>query len=296
MTGWRVDNHGWAIDRRKPLSFTFDGRRVSGFQGDSVASALIASGVSIVGRGFKYHRPRGFWSAGAEEPNGMADIHGAHHRPNVQMTVEAARDDMVLRSINGRPTAERDRSAFLDRFARFIPAAFYYKTFMFPDWHVFEPRIRAMAGLGVLDLQAKGFAATAPANTFCDVLIIGAGPAGLTAALAAAERGRKVIVCDDQPVAGGSLLYREGRIDGRNGRDWAAQTVARLRDLGTEVLTRTTAFGRYEHRLTGLAEDRGEGKAPRLWRVRAAVTILASGAIERGLPFANNDRPASCLL
>ena len=291
MTGWRVDTLGWALDRSHPLSFSFDGRRVTGFHGDSLASALLASGISIVGRSFKYHRPRGFWSAGAEEPNGIADIHGAQHRPNVQMTVEPARDGMVLRSINGSPSAERDRGAFLDRFARFIPAAFYYKTFMFPDWHLFELRIRAMAGLGVLDRQAKGFGPTAPANAFCDVLVIGAGPAGLAAALAAAGQGRKVILCDEQPVAGGSLLYREARIEGLPGRDWAAQAVARLRDLGAEVMTRTTAFGRYEHGLTGLAEERGDGHAPRLWRVRAAETVLATGAIERGLPFANNDRP-----
>lgn len=291
MTGWRSDNHGWAIDRAQPLSFSFDGRRVGGFQGDSLASALLGSGVSIVGRSFKYHRPRGFWGAGAEEPNGMADIHGAHHRPNVQMTVEPARDGMVLRSINGSPSAERDRSAFLDRFARFIPAAFYYKTFMFPDWHLFEPRIRAMAGLGRLDPQAQGFGPTAPASDFCDLLVIGAGPAGLTAALAAAAQGCKVILCDDQPMPGGSLLWREARIEGLSGRDWAAQAVARLRELGARVLTRTTAFGRYEHGLTGLAEDRGEGRAPRLWRVRAAETVLAPGAIERGLPFADNDRP-----
>ena len=291
MTGWRVDGHGWAVDRSRPLSFTFDGRPVPGFHGDSLASALLASGNGIVGRSFKYHRPRGFWGAGAEEANGIADIHGAQHRPNVQMTVEPAQDGMVLRSINGAPTAERDRSAFLDRFARFIPAAFYYKTFMFPDWHWFEPRIRAMAGLGRLDRNAQGFGPTAPANAFCDLLVVGAGPAGLTAALAAAGQGRRVILCDDQPVAGGSLLYREARIGGQEGRDWAAQAIARLRDLGARVMLRTTAFGRYDHGLTGLAEDLGEGHAPRLWRVRAAETVLATGAIERGLPFANNDRP-----
>lgn len=291
MTAWRSDSHGWAIDRSRPLAFRFDGRQVSGFHGDSLASALLGAGVQVIGRSFKYHRPRGFWGAGAEEPNGIADICGVQHRPNVQMTVEPTRDGMVLRSINGAPSAENDRNAFLDRFARFIPAAFYYKTFMFPDWHLFEPRIRAMAGLGRLDPQAKGFGPTAPANAFCDLLVIGAGPAGLAAALAAAGQGRRVILCDDQPLPGGSLLWREARIEGLAGRDWAAQAVARLRDLGARVMTRTTAFGRYEHGLTGLAEDRGDGVAPRLWRVRAQQTVLAVGAIERGLPFANNDRP-----
>lgn len=128
-----------------------------------------------------------------------------------------------------------------------IPAAFYYKTFMFPDWHLFEPRIRAMAGLGTLDRNAQGFAPTVQANLFCDVLVVGAGPAGLMAALAAAEQGKQVILCDDQAVPGGSLLFREARIDGLEGCDWAKQAVARLRERGARVLLRTTAFGRYEH-------------------------------------------------
>ncbi len=175
MSGWRSERSGWAIDRSKGLGFSFDNRDVKGFDGDTVASALLASGIRIIGRSFKYHRPRGFWSAGAEEPNGIADICGKHHRPNVQMTVEPARNGMTLRSINGNPSAEHDRNAFIDRFARFIPAAFYYKTFMFPDWHLFEPRIRAMAGLGALDLQSQGFGPVAPANLSCDLLVIGAG-------------------------------------------------------------------------------------------------------------------------
>jgi len=291
MSGWRDGGQGWAIDRTKPVAFTFDRRRIEGYEGDSLASALLASGVRVVGRSFKYHRPRGFWSAGAEEPNGMADILGTPHRPNVQMTVEPARDGMVLRSINGTPSAERDRHAFLDRFAAFIPAAFYYKTFMVPDWHRFEPRIRAMAGLGALEREAAGFSPTTPANLACDLLVVGAGPAGLTAALVAAERGENVVLCDDQIVPGGSLLYRQARIDGVEGRLWAARTVERLQALGARIFLRTTAFGRYEHNLTGLAEYRGEGKAHRLWRVRSRQTVLATGAIERGLPFADNDRP-----
>ncbi|WP_245443786.1 glycine cleavage T C-terminal barrel domain-containing protein [Mesorhizobium sp. DCY119] len=207
------------------------------------------------------------------------------------MTVEPAADGMVLRSINGAPTAERDRNAFIDHFARFIPAAFYYKTFMFPDWHLFEPRIRAMAGLGRVDTGAQGYGPVDQVNAFCDLLVIGAGPAGLAAALAAAEKGQNVILCDDQAEVGGSLLYRQAQIDALDGRNWSMQVLERLKTLGARVLRRTTAFGRYEHDLTALAERRDHGRAHRLWRVRAGQTILATGAIERGLPFANNDLP-----
>ena len=226
MSGWRTQN-GWALDRSQSLSFTFDGKTIPAIQGDTVASALLASGQRIVGRSFKYHRPRGFWGVGSEEPNGIADVQGARHRPNVQMTLEPAVEGLRLRSINGHPSAEHDRMAFLDRFARFIPAAFYYKTFMLPDWHLFEPRIRAMAGLGRLDPAAQGFAPSAPINATCDVLVVGAGPAGLSAARAEAKAGRRVILCDEGGRPGGSLLFRPARIDGQEGRDWVAATHPR---------------------------------------------------------------------
>lgn len=290
MSGWRTQT-GWALDRTASLTFNFDGKTVSAFKGDTVASALLASGQRIVGRSFKYHRPRGFWGVGSEEPNGIADVQGAQHRPNVQMTLEPAVQGLVIRSINGHPTAEHDRMAFLDRFARFIPAAFYYKTFMSPDWHLFEPRIRAMAGLGRLDPDAQGFGPSAPVNATCGVLVIGAGPAGLTAAKTEAKAGRRVILCDEGSQPGGSLLYRPARIDSQDGRDWAAAMTAELVELGVTVLTRTAAFGRYDHGLTGLAETLPGAAAPRIWRVRATETILAAGAIERHLPFGNNDLP-----
>ena len=290
MSGWRAGG-GWAIDRARPLSFIFDDREVSGFEGDTVASALLAGGASTIARSFKYHRRRGFWGAGTEEPSGIADVCGAQHRPNVQMTVEPARAGMELRSINGNPSAERDRLSFIDHFSRFIPAAFYYKTFMFPDWHLFEPRIRAMAGLGRLDPEARGYATLEPINLHCDVLVIGAGPAGLWEAMIAAEKGRTVVLCDDQRKVGGSLLFRNANIDGEEARAWVAQMLARLRSMGVEVLTGTTAFGRYEHGVTGLAQVQDDGRALRLWRVRSLETVLATGAIERGLPFANNDLP-----
>lgn len=290
MTAWRTEG-GTAIDRGRPLRFSFDGQKVDGLAGDTIASALLASGIGVVGRSFKYHRPRGIWGAGVEEPNALVEVCGPLHQPNVRATTEAAQDGMALRSVNGGPTAARDRNAVIDRFARFIPAAFYYKTFLFPNWHLFEPRIRAMAGLGRIDPEAQGYAAADQVNESCDVLVIGAGPAGLSAALAAAGQGKSVILCDDQTEPGGSLLFRQAEIGGMPGADWVRQSVGRLRSMGARVLTGTTAFGRYDHGLIGLAERRPGALADRLWRVRPKATILAAGAIERGLPFANNDLP-----
>ena len=194
MTAWRTDG-GSAIDRSRPLSFTFDGRTVEGFAGDTLASALLAGGVRVLGRSFKYHRPRGLWGAGVEEPNALVDIAGG--MPNTRATLALAADGMAVRSVNAEPSAQKDRHAFLDAFSRFIPAAFYYKTFMFPDWHLFEPRIRQMAGLGTVDVAAGGPAFAEQVNHHCDVLVVGAGPSGLLAARTAARAGKRVVLCDD---------------------------------------------------------------------------------------------------
>jgi sarcosine oxidase subunit alpha len=288
MTAWRTDG-GTAIDRTRPLAFSFDGRPVQGFAGDTVASALIAAGVSVLGRSFKYHRPRGLWGAGVEEPNALVDIAGG--MPNTRATQALAEDGMTVRSVNAAPDAEKDRHAFIDAFSRFIPAAFYYKTFMFPDWHRFEPRIRAMAGLGVLDGNVTRPAFAEQVNHHCDVLVAGAGPAGLLAARTAVRAGRRVVLCDDGRQPGGSLLFRAATMEGKPGAQWAADTAAELSQAGALVLAGTTAFGLYDHRLVGLHE-KGEGGAPdRLWRVRAGSIVLATGAIERPLPFGNNDLP-----
>ncbi|MGB5801578.1 MAG: 2Fe-2S iron-sulfur cluster-binding protein, partial [Mesorhizobium sp.] len=137
MSARRLASGGSEIDRSRPLSFTFDGRGVQGFAGDTIASALLASGQRVVARSFKYHRPRGLWGAGVEEPNALIDVsRDGRHTPNARATTEAAQEGIAARSVNAVPNAESDRNAFLDRFARFIPAAFYYKTFMWPDWHL----------------------------------------------------------------------------------------------------------------------------------------------------------------
>ncbi len=292
MSGSRLGKGGSEIDRARPLAFTFDGRRVEGFSGDTIASALLASGQRIVGRSFKYHRPRGIWGAGVEEPNALVDMETAAGRiPNARATTQPALDGLVVRSVNAAPSAAADRNAFLDRFARFIPAAFYYKTFMWPSWLLFEPRIRAMAGLGTVDPGWKPQATADQVNHHCDVLVVGAGPAGLAAAARAARAGHSVMLVDEQARPGGSLRHRAGEIDGGPGLGWAEETVAGLRRDGHAVLARTTAFGIYDHNLVALAQRHQDGRPDTLWRVRPRRIVLATGAIERPVPFADNDLP-----
>jgi sarcosine oxidase subunit alpha len=289
MSAERLSTGGSAIDRARPLSFSFDGRKVEAFAGDTIASALLANDVAIVGRSFKYHRPRGVWGSGVEEPNALVDIAG--RGPNMRATTEGARQGLVALSVNASPDAARDRSAFLDRFARFIPAAFYYKTFMWPDWHRFEPRIRAMAGLGKVDPAWTAPEAADQINHHCDVLVVGAGPAGLAAAGLAAHAGKSVLLVDEQMAPGGSLLHRDGEIDGKPPAQWITESLSALTGAGHLFLPMTTAFGIYDHNLVALNQRHQDGRPDTLWRVRPRQIILATGAIERPLPFADNDLP-----
>ncbi|RUU58672.1 sarcosine oxidase subunit alpha family protein [Mesorhizobium sp. M2C.T.Ca.TU.002.02.1.1] len=292
MSASRLTTGGSDIDRDRPLSFTFDGRRVEGFAGDTIASALLASGQAVVGRSFKYHRPRGIWGSGVEEPNALVDVESAAGRvPNARATTVQATDGIRVTSVNASPTAENDRNAVLDRFARFLPAAFYYKTFMWPDWHLFEPRIRAMAGLGIVDSDWKPRQVSDQINHHCDVLVVGAGPAGLAAAASAAAAGHSVVLADDGAHPGGSLRHRAGEVDGVEGRAWVEATVAKLKGAGQLVLSDTTAFGLYDHNLVALNQRHADGRPDTLWRVRPRRIVLATGAIERPVPFANNDLP-----
>jgi sarcosine oxidase subunit alpha len=293
MTAYRLPEGG-SIDRERPVTFTFDGRKVQGFAGDTVASALLANDIKLVGRSFKYHRPRGIWGSGSEEPNALIDVTGAGATTiNNRATVIAAKDGIVARSVNSAPDAVSDKFAYFDRFSRFIPAAFYYKTFMFPNWHLFEPRIRAMAGLGTMDTNWKTSGLAAQINAHCDMLVVGGGHAGLSAALTAARAGKTVILVDERPELGGSLQYRDidASIDGKPVAEWVKSVTDELRALGVTILVNTTAFGIYDHNQTGLNQRHTDGSVDTLWRVRPVETVLATGAIERPLPFANNDLP-----
>jgi sarcosine oxidase subunit alpha len=293
----------------KTARFTFDGKTYHALEGDTVASALLANGVHLVGRSFKYHRPRGILSAGPEEPNALIDVSrdAARRQPNVRAPVQEVFDGMKVESQNRWPSLAFDIGGVNNLLSPFFAAGFYYKTFMWPKaaWEkVYEPFIRKAAGLGVSpteddpDRYANRYA-------HCDVLVAGAGVAGLSAALAAAEAGARVILVDEQPEVGGALHFDTSvKIDGQNGYDWAQATAAKLKAMeNVTVLTRTTAFGYYNHNFVGLVErvtdhlPKPDKKLPRerLWQVRAKRVILATGSIERHMVFANNDRPGIML-
>jgi sarcosine oxidase subunit alpha len=290
MSGWRHPTCG-GIDRSRPLTFTFDGHPLSGFEGDTLASALLASGPRILGRSFKYHRPRGLWGMGGEEPNAILDVTGPEgFTPNVRATQMRLQEGMVLTSVNAAPDAARDRFGIMDLAYRFLPAGFYYKTFMALGWMRWEPMIRRMAGLGRVDPGHHPAADAVPMNARCDLLVIGAGPAGLAAARAAAGQGRAVWLVDEADEVGGSLRWRGGQIDGGDWREFASATVKAVEAAGGRVVTDTTLWGAFDHGLFA-AWERRQGMPDRHWRIRASNVVLAAGAIERPLWFANNDRP-----
>ncbi len=289
--------------------FTFDGAGYAGLEGDTLASALLANGVHLVGRSFKYHRPRGFLSAGAEEPNALVGIHrdAARKTPNVRATVQELYDGLTAVSQNRWPSLKMDVGAVNDLASPFFSAGFYYKTFMWPKaaWkHLYEPQIRSAAGLGVAPDQPDPdhYAAR---YAHCDVLIVGGGAAGLAAALSAAEAGARVIIADEQAEPGGALRFETGtNIEGKDGWAWATEASARLSAMdNVRLLTRTTAFGYYAQNFVGLVEcvsDHLAAPLPdlpreRLWQVRARRVVLATGAIERHMVFPDNDRPGVML-
>ncbi len=275
MSGYRLAAPAGAwIDRARPLRFDFNGNEVQGFAGDTVASALLASGLVHVARSFKLHRPRGVFSCGLEEPSALIDVGlGAERTPDTRATDIEAVDGLVCRPGNAWPSLSFDIAAINARFATLLPAGFYYKTFMWPHWHLFEPTIRAMAGLGV--------AADAPdpdrydeVSRQAEVLVVGGGAAGAQAALAAAQTGGQVLLLEATPHL--------------------AQAEA-LRAAGVECHTRCTVFGLYDHGFAAAVQTVGGVVRERLWKIRAGRTVVAIGAFERPMLFPDNDRPGVML-
>ena len=297
----RVADKG-LIDRSKPVSFSFDGHTFGGFQGDTVASALLANEVRLMGRSFKYHRPRGALTAGSEEPNALITTGtGAGREPNVRATVQEVYDGLVTQSQNAWPSLGFDVMGINDLAAPFLGAGFYYKTFMWPKkfWEaVYEPIIRRAAGLGGLS-GAHNPDTYERAYAFCDLLVIGAGPAGLMAALTAARAGADVILADEDALMGGRLNAETGEVDGKPGSVWAAEIVAELAAMdNVRLMTRTTVTGAYDGGMYGALERvnqhtgrRGDAPLETFWRIAAKQSVLAAGALERPVAFQNNDRP-----
>ena len=297
---------GGQVDRSKEVKFTFNGKHMRGYAGDTLASALLANGQRLVGRSFKYHRPRGILTSGSEEPNALVQLrNGAHQEPNTRATVTELFDGLSATSQNHRGSLEYDLMAVTDLMSRFLGAGFYYKTFMWPKafWEkLYEPIIRKSAGLGSLsmkddpDIYDKGF-------IHCDLLVIGAGPSGLSAALAAGRSGARVVLADEDFAPGGRLNAETLEVEGMSGADWATQSIAELAAMNNvRIMTRTTIYGAYDHGIYGALERctdhlaSADGK-PRqvLWRIYSKRAVLAAGSTERPIAFGNNDRPGIML-
>ncbi|MGB5870601.1 MAG: 2Fe-2S iron-sulfur cluster-binding protein, partial [Albidovulum sp.] len=288
---------GGRIDRSRPLRFCFDGRDYTGFAGDTLASALLANGVRIAARSFKYHRPRGIMGAGVEEPAVLVELEGDQASGNRPATTVPLTDGLVARSVNTWPSAAFDLGAVNQLLARFIPAGFYYKTFKWPNWHLYEPAIRRAAGLAAAPTEPPKGAYEAR-HAHADILIAGAGPAGLMAALVAGRAGARVMIADEGTEAGGSLLNRRLKIGGQPAMDWVAAAVAELaRMKNVTHLQNATVWAYREHNLMMVHERAPENPAllGRNWRVRAGQVITATGAIERMMVFQGNDRPGTLL-
>ena len=303
---FRLDKVGY-INRDKKISFKFNGKKYFGYEGDTLASALIANGVHLVGRSFKYHRPRGFMGAGIDEPNAQVQLYdGAKTEPNAMATTIELVEGLVAASQNCWPSVYFDFGAINNFLSKFFPAGFYYKTFMWPKsfWYkIYEPIIRKAAGLGVAPLKPDSDRYEHKFE-FCDVLVVGSGPAGLSSALASARNGARVILAEDKPRFGGSLLTDEVTIGNKNGKDWADEIIAQLKSMDNVIIkNRSQVFGYYDHNMMVMVEktkDHIENPKKfiprqRLWYIRAREVIISTGSIERPLVFGNNDRPGIML-
>ena len=303
---YRLDNNG-LINRDKKISFKFNGKNYFGYEGDTLASALIANGIHLVGRSFKYHRPRGFFGAGVDEPYAMVQlIRNNESIPNVRATEQELFEGLEAKSVNCWPNVNFDIGAINNFLNKFFPAGFYYKTFMWPRsfWYkVYEPIIRKTAGFGVVSTNHDQ-ERYEHKYEYCDLLVAGSGPSGLASAYAAAQNGARVILAEDKPRFGGSLLTSEVSIGNQSGQEWVKNIISELKSMpNVTVKNRSQVFGYYDHNMLVMSERISDHlpktnkytPKQRLWYIRAKEVIISSGSIERPLVFGNNDTPGVML-
>ena len=288
---------GGHIDRNRPVNYRFNDRELTGYQGDTLASALLASGVDVLSRSFKYHRPRGVQNRGYADVTSLVQICGSHESPNILASVQPLYEGLQARSVNCWPSVNLDLGSALGWFSPLLPSGFYYKTFMWPSWHTFEPAIRRAAGFG----KSPG---KSPEGRYlsrfehCDILVVGSGPAGLMAALTAARSGARTVLVDEMTEPGGSLRYSRATFDDRSTMHWVAQSVSELESQAhVTCLWNATAWGYQEGNMVCVAERNSENGEllGRNWKIWARQVVLATGAIERPIIFENNDVPGVML-
>ncbi len=306
IQNYRLDKIG-LINRKKKISFKFNGKKYFGYEGDTLASALIANGIHLVGRSFKYHRPRGFFGVGVDEPYAIVQLYrNGETDPNCRATEQELFDGLEAKSVNCWPSVNFDFGAINNFLNIFFPAGFYYKTFMWPKsfWHrIYEPFIRRAAGFGIASTNHDK-ERYEHKYEYCDLLVTGSGPSGLASAYAAAKNGVNVILAEDKPRFGGSLLTSEVNIGNQSGKEWAEKIIAELEEMPNVIVkNRAEVFGYYDHNMLVMSErvsdhlPKTKKYTPkqRLWYIRAKEVVISSGSIERPIVFGNNDTPGVVL-
>ena len=298
---------GGLINRDKKISFKFNGKNYFGYEGDTLASALIANGVHLIGRSFKYHRPRGFFGAGVDEPYAIVQLYrNGETEPNIKATEQELFEGLEAKSVNCWPSVNFDVGAINNFLKIFLPAGFYYKTFMWPKsfWYkIYEPFIRKAAGLGTASIKHDK-ERYEHKYEYCDLLITGSGPSGLASAYSAAKNGAKVILAEDKSRFGGTLLTSDVNIGNQSGKEWADSIVSELKEMSNVTIkNRSQVFGYYDHNMLVMSERISDHlpktkkyhPKQRLWYIRAKEVLISSGSIERPIVFGNNDTPGVML-